>query len=251
MYIISGPECIEAVWKEPDLHNKAYKALSVHNMCKMPKETLEFWMEDDSGHHSQPHPDSKIPSHLRIDHLTYSSVTKFLTGDGLKPFATRFTINLTDRLSGHKSIGPEWSNFPDLFAFMQQELFPAAVEAMCGRLLLSMNKNFVHDFWEFNRHLPRLAKGYPRWLSSKPYKARDTCLSSLKQWHEAIWTHFDDSTTGDEEWNQNYGAPIVRYRHEMWSKMPRMNADAAATEDLGMIWAYVDGHTSQSQGNNN
>lgn len=62
MYVISGSEGIQAAFKEPDLHNKAYKAFSVHNMFKMPKDTLAFWMDDDSGYHSQPHPDSNVPT---------------------------------------------------------------------------------------------------------------------------------------------------------------------------------------------
>ena len=106
LYLISGSEIIQAIWKEPDLHNKAYKALSVHNMCKMPKDALAFWMDDDSGHHLQPHPHSKVPPHLRIEYLTYSSVSTFLTGDGLKPFARRFTTNLTERLLHTDSVRP-------------------------------------------------------------------------------------------------------------------------------------------------
>ena len=237
MYVISGSESIQVVWKEPDLHNKAYKALSVHNMCKMPKDTLAFWMDDDSGHHAQPHPDSKVPPHLRIDYLTHSSVATFLTGEGLKPFARRYTTNLTERLLKTSSIREEWSSFPDLFAFMQAELFPAAVEAMCGQELLSMNPTFVEDFWAFNKVLPGLAKGYPQWLFPGLYRARDKCLDSLKRWHEVIWTHFDEPAGDFKGWNSVYGTEFVKFRHIMWSKMPRMNADAAATEDLGLIWA--------------
>lgn len=203
----------------------------------MPKDTLAFWMDDDSGHHLQPHPDSKIPPHLRIDYLAYSLVSTFLTGDGWKPFARRFTTNLAERLLNVDFVRSEWSNLPDLYVFMQTELFHAAVEAMCGQNLLSKNPTFVEDFWAFDKVLPRLAKGYPQWLYPQSYRARDKCLASLKRWHEVIRTHFNESAVDSKGWNPAYGAEFVKNRHIMWSKMPRMNADAAAAEDLGMIWA--------------
>lgn len=240
MYVISGPKSVEKIWKEPELHNRAYKALSVHNMFNMPKDTLAFWMYDDSGHNIQPRPGTQIPSHLRVDYMTHSSITRFLAGDGLKPFARRFTSNLIERLSTTKVVNQHWSSHPDLFGFLQTQLFPASLEAMCGKKFLTINPTFVEDFWAFSEVLPTLAKGYPQWLSPKPYRLRDKCFVSLKQWHVALWAHYEESP-GESPggWSEDYGAEIIRFRHMAWSKMPRMGADGAATEDLGMIWAYV------------
>jgi hypothetical protein len=237
LYVISGSENIQAVWKEPSLHTRFFKSLAMVSMFKMPKDTLAFWMADDSGHLAQPHPDSNVPAHLRIDHLTHSSISKFLTGPGLKPFAERFTQNLKGRLMVNSSVGCDWSQHPDLFAFMQAELFPAAVEAMYGTRIFSINPNFVQDFWEFNRLLPLLAKGYPRWLAPSAYRARDKCLESMKKWQSAVSTNFQTPPVGMESWSPEYGAEFVKHRHFMWSKMPRVGADGAATEDMGMIWA--------------
>lgn len=239
MYIISGPESIQEVFREPRLHNKAYKALSVHNMFKMPKDTLAFWMDDSSGHHSQPYPESNIPPHLRIDYLVHSSVTRFLTGDGLKPFARRFVLNVAERLSMKRAINQDWTDIPDLFEFLQAELTPAAVEAMWGRQFFKINPDFVADLWKFSKELPVLAKGYPRWLAPRQYKTRDACFASIRRWHQAVWTHLNDPITSRGDWNEDYGADIVKFRLEAWAKMPRMGADGMATEDLGMIWAYV------------
>lgn len=237
MYVVAGQENIKAVWKEPNLHVRPYKELAVITMAKMPKETLEFWKWDDSGHHAQPHPESNVPPHLRIDYLTHSSVARLLTGPGLKPLADRFTQNLMIRLSTSEYLDEEWSQLPDLFAFMQDELFPAAVEAMCGETLLSVNPRFVGDFWAFNKGLPYLAKGYPRWMVPSAYRARDVVLNSLKKWHVAIASELKCPPIAMDEWSPDFGVELVRFRHEAWSKMPLMNEDAAATEDIGMIWA--------------
>lgn len=206
-------------------------------MAKMPKETLEFWKWDDSSHHAQPHPDSSVLPHLRIDYLTHSSVARLLTGPGLKPLANRFTKNLMIRLSKSEYLNSEWSQLLDLFAFMQDELFPPAIEAMCGQRLFSINPEFVSDFWAFNKGLPYLAKGYPRWMVPSAYRARDTVLNSLKKWHVAIASEFKSPPIAMDEWSPDFGVELVRFRHDAWSKMPLINEDAAATEDKGLIWA--------------
>ena len=237
MFVVSGSENTNALWKESHTHNKAYKALSVHNMFGMPKHTLKFWLSDDSGIGLSPHPDSKVPAHLRIDYLTYSSVTKFLTGPGLRPFVRRFTGNLTNQLQTTDAINYEWTDFSDLSSFVQAEFLTAVIKALFGTYFLQINPNFVLEFWDFHNHVNLLAKGYPRWLFPQPYRLRDKCLESMKKWHIFIKDHLDDEITGPGHWNPYYGADLVKFRHDAWSKMPSMDTDAKATEDVGMIWA--------------
>lgn len=205
----------------------------------MPKDMLAFWMEDNSGHHLQPYSGTQIPPHLRIDYLTFSSVTNFLAGDGLKPFARRFASNLTEQLLTDNKVGCDWSVLPDLFSFLQGHLFRAAVKGMFGKKFFAVNPTFTEDFWAFSKGLPTLAKGYPRWLYPKVYDARDKCIEAIKQWHAAIQADFDNPKNASKEWNEDCGASIVKFRYKAWSNMPRVGVDGAATEDFGMIWAYV------------
>lgn len=237
MYVISGPENVTALWKQPDLHTRIYRSLSFATMCKMPKDALAFWMADDSGMLVRPHPDSNVPAHLRVDYMTHDSVAKLLTGVGLKPSCDRFTRNLSQRLLANTSVSSEWVDHPDLFQFFQYELFPAAVEAMWGNGIFSVNPDFLKDMWAFSRGLPYLAKGYPRWLVPSAYRARDKCLESVKRWHRTISPILKTPARGMEQWTPEYGAEFVKYRHHMWSRMPRMGTEAVAGEDLGMIWA--------------
>lgn len=237
LYVVSGPENIKTLFKQPDLHTKVYRALSFKTMCKMPKDALDFWMSDDSGMLAQPHPESQVPTHLRVDHMTHASVAKFLTGVGLKPLCDRFTRNLSQRLLVTESVGLEWVEHSDLFAFMQNELLTPAMEAMWGTKIFSMKPDFGQDIWQFSQGLPYLAKGYPRWLAPSAYKARDKCLQSVKQWHSSISASLETPAQGMDRWNPEYGTELVKQRHRMWSRMPQMNADAIASEDLGMMWA--------------
>jgi hypothetical protein len=106
--------------------------------------------------------------------------------------------------------GGGWVELPDLYAFLRDEAFRAAVEAMCGPYLLSESPSpegkhqqqqrqqrqqqkgpksavatasFVDDFWRFDRSLPWLVRGLPRWLYPAPYRARDRVLQRIKAWH--------------------------------------------------------------------
>ena len=235
LYVVSGPELVQALWRDPSLHTKAYRSLALINILGIPKHALDWWAQDDSGHHAQPHPESKIPAHLRIEYLHTTLASKFLTGQPLASFSTRFTERLRDRLQSHTST--EWTEYSDLFAFMQTQLFPSAVEAMCGTKLLSAYPDFVRDYWAFNKNLPLLAKGYPRWLCPAAHKARDKCLEGVKKWHATISSSLEAPIVDPKAWVPEYGAEFIKSRHEIWSKMPFMDGDAIAGEDLGIIWA--------------
>ena len=197
------------------MHTKFYRSLSFTTMCRMPKDALAFWMSDNSGMHPRPHPDSDVPSHLRVDHMTHHSVIKLLTGPGFKASCKRFTRSLSQRLLAKTSIGSEWTNFPDLFDFLLDELFPTAVEAMWGTTISSVNPDFPEDIRAFSKGIPYLAKGYPRLLAPSAYAARDRCLESVKSWHAAIFPLLETPMQSMENWNPDYGTEFVKYRYQM------------------------------------
>lgn len=220
------------------MHTKGYKILSVQKMFGMPEATLSLFISDDSGIGSVPIPtSSSIPPHQRIDYLTHLSLVKLFTGPGLKELGDRFTQNLTEQLLTKSSIGFEWKCVPDLLSIMQEELLQAALKSMCGNYLLSLNPNFIDDFWAFNDGVHMLAKGYPRLFFPAAYKAREKCLESIKIWHRFIRGHFDQPDRDPAGWNPYFGSEYIKFRLKMWSKMDQINDDSAAAEDLGLIWA--------------
>ena len=239
IYIVTGPDCINSIWKQSQLlRNEIYRSLIVHNMFGMPDDAGRFYLADNSGVHHNPSPGSKIDPDHRIKYLTHLSMTKFLTGSGLKPFTDRFATNLTEQLNMNKNVTSEWRHMPDLFSFIRDELFKASIRAMCGEYILSLNHKICDDFWEFDKGMPSLAKRFPRWLAPSAYAARDKCLENLKNWHRFIQQHLEDESTPAEstDWNQYYGTEFMKSRQKMWSKMEKMSPEAAASEDLGVIW---------------
>ena len=235
-YVVSGTDHIKALFKESDLHTRAYKSMATKNILKMPKELLAFWLSDDSGVNLSPHSTSSVPPHLRIDYLHFSSVHRFLSGPSLKPFADRFTTNLLAQLSQRPDFGENWVHLPDLFSLMREEFLTASLRAMFGNYLLESSANFVQEYWDFHTAIYALAKGYPRWMKPKAHHDRDKCVESIKRWHNFIRPYFQDAELEREEWNPYYGTEYIKFRHMAWSKMDCMGPDAAAAEDLGLVW---------------
>ena len=237
MYVLSGPEFVNALWKEPRTHTRIYKFLAIYNTLGMTKKQLALWIYDNSGIGLTPHSGTDIPPDLRVDHKTWAAINKFLTGPGLKPFLNRFTSNFIEQCST-MAVESEWTEHPDLLLIVREQYFKAVLKALCGEYFLTVCPTFVQDFWQYHDQIAILGKGYPQWLYPKAYKIRDICRRSVKEWHIFIRSYLNDSLSGPGHWSPFYGADVIRFREEMRSKIPEIyDAEAAAADDLGLIWA--------------
>lgn len=206
----------------------------------MPKEAEDSIAADNSGLGHKPKANSHIKPEHRLLYLTHSSMSKFLTGPGLKPLAARFSDNLRRRFED-LPIGHDLAEVSSLYSFLQEHVFFASMETMFGPYILSLNPDLCKDFWNFDSGVTHIAKGLPRWMIPGAYRARDRCLASVKKWHRILHAnHHQTPLSGkSDSYNPIFGADIVRYRHrEMYPGMPFMDANARASEDLGMIWGY-------------
>lgn len=219
------------------ISNKIYRDVAVGTMFGMPKKAREFIASDDSGLSHRPHPESTRVGHHRIDFLTHVSLGKFIQGPGLKPLSTRFAQNALELFSRF-DLSREWVEMPDLFTLVQKIIFQASVPAMFGKHLLGRNPSFFDDFCNFDVGVPNLAKRLPRWIIPSAYNARDKCLETIKRHHCFLKQECGDLKPDGNVlgYSDVYGAEIIRYRHDMWSKMEAMDSNAKAAEDLGMIW---------------
>lgn len=233
---MTGPEFANALWKEPRTHTRIYKFLAIYNTLGMTKKQLALWIWDDSGIGLTPYPGTNVPPHLRVDHKTWTALSKFLTGPGLKPFFNRFSSNFTDQCSA-MDVKSEWTEYPDLLLLVREEFFKAVLKALCGSYFLTICPTFVQDFWQYHDQIAPLGRGYFRWLYPKAYKLRDMCRESVMEWHKFTRNHLDDAPSGPGHWSPFYGADLMWFREETRSKIPEYNAQAAGADDLGLIWA--------------
>ena len=237
--LLSSPRDINQVFGQSNkLTNKIYREF-VSNTFGVPETFKRFFAADDTGLSREPRPGSKVKAEHRVDYLMHSLITRFLSGPSLKPLATRFSDNLTKRLE-QVDITQEWSELPDLYAFLQEHVFRASVEAMFGSFIFEVNPEFCNDFWKFEGSVPELAKGLPRFLDHGAYDARDKCIASIARWQSLL----DERRKGaglkeDEDYDPTFGSRILQERHDAFAKMEPMNAKARASEDLALIWGLV------------
>ena len=139
------------------------------------------------------------------------------------------------------NIGDDWVEYPDLYRFLQLTVTRSSIETVFGSRLLELNPSFVEDFWDFEFNAPGFLHAIPRWLMPRAYRVRDRLINSFVKWHASANSHFDCSKNGpdDLEWEPNFGSKLIRTRQDGLLRMGPMDAEARASEDLGLMFGYV------------
>ena len=196
--------------------------------------------EDNSGFLSKPLPGTNVEPHNRVNYIHHHSLTKWLTGPGLKELAERFSKNLIELLQTKKELTTEWTELPDLLKFMQHELFYATTRAFLGDELFTLNPRLAEDVWEFDKGVPYLAKGIPRWVKPSAYKARDKALQGFVSWHKWVRNYVEREGMPEDPQTirKVFGNDFMKTRFEAFSKMDHMSSvvEGPASEDLMLIW---------------
>ncbi|KAM7184019.1 Cytochrome P450 [Naviculisporaceae sp. PSN 640] len=202
---------------------------------------MEILARDGSGENRKPAPGYE---HIHPDHrLFYTSfrdARALLTGPALDSLAAQFIAYFTRRLQSTVEFQKdEWTGIPDLYIWFRDMMFCCVVETFCGEHLLSLNPDFVQEFWTFSSYFHLLLRRPPRWLAPKAYHAREKAVESVRRWREHAAKHsqqngerLTDSIGSDPYW----GSPLMRGRSIMLKK-GGFSEDGAARLDLGMIFA--------------
>jgi len=81
-------------------------------------------------------------------------------------------------------------------------------------------------------------KSLPRWLIPKAYRIRDKMKQAMQKWHDFARESYDweDPKAEKEEWDEFYGARLMRERAKMFDSIDGFTDEAHAAIDLGMLW---------------
>ena len=197
---------------------------------------MKIYHEDDSGINPQPNPASNQPWKDRYYFHTRKETVGFFNGPGLKHFGNRFQLML-NRDIGVLEIDNGWTEIADLYSFIQNLIIAPAIEAMCGPRIMEQNPAFQHEFWQFDADMLYFFKGWPRFLAPRAWRNRDRVLNSLKEWHAHARMHFSEDSIEADGHDPFYGSPLMRRRQDYLAKMDGLDADALASQHLGLIWA--------------
>ncbi|KAI2780488.1 cytochrome P450 [Daldinia loculata] len=239
--IVANPSHIQTIFKSSkQLTSKPAILYSLKQIFKSPARAVAFYAADNSGIAAAPRKGSNVEHHNRIDFHESHTVQEFLSGQHLTHIADRYLTTLQRNLSSSfTSHADDWMEYPDLYQFIQIQATRASIETIMGSKILEINPNIIDDFWEFDNNVPQFLKGLPRWMIPAPFKARDRVHDSIKKWHAYAHAHSDCSQirTNDPEWEPFFGTKMIRARQNYMLKMKPMDADARASEDLGLMMA--------------
>ncbi|ETS73857.1 hypothetical protein PFICI_14803 [Pestalotiopsis fici W106-1] len=209
-------------------------------LLKTPSRAMPLYEADDSGMAIKPNKRSTVAHVDRINFHQARAAQKFLSTQHLtflnEKYLTTFERNL-QQLGSHDT--DTWVEYPDLYAFLQTNITRTSVEVLMGSKVLEMNPTLIEDFWEFDMAVPWLFRGWPRWFLPRAYSARDRVLDAIKKWHAHAHAQSDCTKLMDDdpEWEPYFGSKLLRARQEYALKMKLMDADARASEDLGLLMA--------------
>lgn len=235
--LVRGMQDIKQLWRQSSCSSSTVIfSFVLRYMFGMHKKAASRYVLDDSGAGAQPHPDSNIAEHNRVDYNTHKALHRFLEGTGLAPLFERFHKRLAQRLD-NLPVREEWVEMDDLVSFLTTELLWANLDAMCSPTMLQVNPEFPRLFWEYNEWVAWFSKGIPRILMWRGYAVRDKLLDCVKAWHR----HAAEQTrrSGVEQPGEEdpfWGSKFFRERRETLAAVDNYDDDALASEDLASIW---------------
>ena len=95
------------------------------------------------------------------------------------------------------------------------------------------------DFFDFDTHSHSLLLDLPRILLPTAFAKRDKMLSVVGKWEDDAYKYrdFQNLEIADPDWDEYWGARLMRLRHRTFLKYGISKAGRRATE-LGMMWGY-------------
>jgi len=242
LYLAGNPDDAKIFFKPtPGLASHLGVAFAMKNVLGTPAHTLPLYERDESGQLAVPLLGSKTPKEHRIRYFHGRAAHHFLTGQNGLRIGERYLEILSQNLRTDTCVRYEWTKSVDLSLFIQNLVFPAGTESIFGSAILSLNPNLTEDFWNFERNIPTLLKQVPRWLAPRAHRSRDKMQGIIKRWHAYANERTDFNKVGskDSDWEPFLGTKFVKERQRFLHDIDIMDADGRASEDLGLLFAYV------------
>lgn len=236
------PETVKRIWKKSEMLSAVRMRVYAYKyLFGMPAKWASIYESDDSGPYPKPLPGTNVPPEKRIHHFLAQGIEKALTGPGLTPTTRRlhqsYAVQIRDL-----NISDEWTEGEDWPKFIHHTTGKAIILAIFGPKLLELNPSFMGELFEFDRVLPWLAKGVPRFVMPRAYEVRKGLQDSFKTWYMYARTHFEECHVdadgdGDPFWGSNW------MRHRQTTLAHIQDDDTLASSDLGVAWASAENMT--------
>jgi hypothetical protein len=198
---------------------------------------LDAYRLDNSGPLEKPIRGSDFVSQDRIDHLRRQTLHRALLGPGMASTTSHFRLAIRTRIKVLADHSAEWTISDDFYTLVGKAVSGAIIEALFGPSLLRLCPDFVDDLWTYDSMLHWLVRLIPRWVYSRPHKARDSVLQQIKEWHINAQKNIrENNVTSKESSDPYWGSEMVRHLHKVFGETGKHSNDAISSHDLGLIW---------------
>lgn len=179
-----------------------------------------------------------------MHYWTAHTAQTFLSGSHLQALNERFILNLEGQLDEQRILD-QWTEFPDLYAFVQLVVGRSATATLMGPRILELTPDILDDFRLYDNNLLKFLFGWPRWMAREAYQARDRLRDAVEKWHadahKNAGASVDQIAATDPEFDAYFGSKLIRARQTAMMKMDLDGPDRAAL-DMGLMFAYVQHH---------
>ncbi|KAK3291881.1 cytochrome P450 [Chaetomium fimeti] len=241
MYYIPPGEAVQAMFRAArELSMKPIIVVAMRDQFGMSPADVAVFERDGSGDTAKPldgweHMDPA----RRVFYNQHRDLAAVLSGPPLDAMVSRFTTNFAARLRAPAvAIGDHWTELPDLYTFMRNEMFHATCQGLLGERLFELCPDFTRDFWEFDTQMLTCLRRTPRWLAPRAYAARDRALASIRKWceHARATRDYRDPALAGVDYEPVWGSRLMRARAETFDNAG-FSLDGSVAMDLGLLWA--------------
>lgn len=111
----------------------------MNHVLGTPADVLPLYAEDDSSHLAVPVTGSKTPREHRIRYFHSRTAHQFLAGKSGVRLEERYVEILSRHLIANANLSHDCQGSADFSEFIQNLVFPAGIESICGTAILAIN----------------------------------------------------------------------------------------------------------------
>ena len=237
LYFLRRPENVAQLRKyKTSITSPGIQTFVLRQVFGMHDKAINAYSQDNSGIRADPHGDSNVAPHNRVDHLTHVNFHESFNGGRLVNLYTRWSRAFERRYQA-LGIEDQWMHHPDIMDFWMPPLTAALNEAIAGPVLEHVNPNFTEHFLKFLPYVHPLMKGLPRWCLPEAYSLRDSLNRDVKQWHAIARAKFQASEINEDgDADPWWGSTCVRQRQGILGALDNWDYDSIASSDFGLLW---------------
>lgn len=137
IYLVGDPDHVKILLKPtPAITAGPGLVIAMRNVFGTPNEVLPLYIGDDSGPLQKPNPGCQVQPENRIRFFHTKNAHKYLAGSNGARLGELYMEILSRNISANASIGFDWIQLPDLYLFIQNLVFRAGSESLCGSSIL-------------------------------------------------------------------------------------------------------------------